>query len=515
MLFSKSPLKVFELELEKSLRLGWEKRVAEGGAGEVIAYGVISPEGMESVEPFVLTKDDAAVILKDWQAEKMDLRCALAFPPGRHQGASLEAVFAPVAEVYGKLELDEQVVMENGTWSLIEEVVIRVMRRMDRKKVFGDRAKQGGPFLGFFGYEMSSEQLAGHLAELNPKRWVEEWIAGPASVPSGQVVLHGKAKTDVTVDNVSLQNGAGLIATTGWDGSARVWRVGDMKEPLFAKTDWDHGITVHALSADGAWLFVAWRNQFTGCGLFRIDLRKKKRTAFGMPEKREMWAMACHPSEPWLAVGLDNGLVRIWAYERETVMREWTAHSACVRSLVFSREGAVLFSGTREDGVRAWGTCDGGQLFAAAGDGESLVLSPDGGELVVLSCGEVPSQTLRILDARTGVELRRIRLNLGEVGKEFAHMEHGARCAAISHNGAVLAVGVGFGEGAAHVRILDYATGEERERAVFGHECVTGIAFVPGSDRRVLFAGRHFRGAQLYEWMPSPLGQLRAKVSSG
>lgn len=123
-----------------------------------------------------------------------------------------------------------------------------------------------------------------------------------------------------------------------------------------------------------------------------------------------------------------------------------------------------------------------------------MVLSPDGGELVVLSSEEIAAQTLRILDARTGVELRRIRLNSGQAAKEFAHMEHGARCVAISDNGAVLAVGVGWGEGAAHVRILDYATGEERERAVFGHECVTGIAFVPGSDWRVLFSGRHFRG---------------------
>jgi len=504
-MFSRDPRKLFERELERCLSLGWEKLVRDGLAGTVVAYGIVSPEGMECVEPYVLTKEGAGRILKEWGDEKMDPRCALAFPVGLHQGALLEAVFAPVTEAYEKVELNEAVVMENGAWALIEDVVIRVLRRLDRKKLFGDRAQQGGPFLGYFGYEMSSEQLSGHLLELNPKHWVAEWIADILEAPPGDLHLHGKTKTEVSVDDMSRQGEAGLIATTGWDGSVRGWSLRDMTTPLLAKTDWEHGITAHAVLADGSELFAAWRTGHKGCGLFRHALAKKKRTVFGLPETSEMWALACHPSAPWLIVGLATGLIRIWDYRREVVVKEWAAHGSTIRALVCAQSGAVLYSSTREEGVRAWEMNGGECLFSVPGDGERLVLSPDEKELVVMSCGNVPSQTLRVLDACTGEQRRVIELNAGHEAEDYAHMLHGVRCAAISDDGAMIAVGVGWGEAVAHVRILDFKTGAERERAVFGHECVSGITFAPGSNRRVLFSGRHFRGAQLYDWTVPPV----------
>ena len=134
---------------------------------------------------------------------------------------------------------------------------------------------------------------------------------------------------------------------------------------------------------------------------------------------------------------------------------------------------------------------------------EKMMLTPDEAELVVISCdihNNVQSQLLSVVDSAKGVLVRCIYLNPGMEEGEFEHLDHGAQCLAISDDGERLAVGVGSGEWHAHVRLLDFVSGDELGRVNVGHQHLNGVCFFPGSSDRILFTGVHHRGAQLYDW---------------
>lgn len=495
----------FERELERALAAGWVELDAAGLRSEVLAYGVISPDGMESVEPFVFTRNDAAELLKERQAEAgTDLRGALAFFPVEHQGARLEEFFRAVTEAYEQIEIDEQAALENEARSIIEAVVVRVIRRLVAAGGLGDRSAADAPFLGYFGYDLGNVELAGHLRELNPPAWVDEWIAPAAEAPRGVLVSRGKTGVDVKVDALSLHIASGLVVNTSWSGLVRLWNLADLNAPAYARTDLDHGVTAHAISADGRELFLCWRDTIRKRhGAQGFLIAKRRRRELGAALAEECWAAACAPDRPWLATGAESGRIRILDTETDRVVREWPAHGGPVRALVFSRDGRTLFSGAREDGLRAWAVDEARAVFAVEMDVESITSTPDGHQLVVLSSGvhdEAAAQVVTMVDAASGVVSRRVDLGGGAAAGEFPHQVNGARCAAISHDGTRLALGVGFGCDNAHVRVLALASGDERERLMTGHEHVSGLAFFPGSARRLLFTGRHFRGAQLYEW---------------
>ena len=498
-------LRRFERKLERALFEGWQALEAEGLLPEVLAYGVISPEGMECVEPFVFTRSDAVAILKQWEEESApDPRCALAFPPGVHQGERLDELFRPVVEAYGRIEIDEQAALDNEARSIIETVVIRVIKRLVAAGALGDRSAAGAPFLGYFGYELGGGELAGHLRELNPPEWVDEWIAKPAEPPRGCLVSCGRSAADVSVDDMSVHPESGLVVHTAWSGLVRLWNLADLTKPSWTHTDFSHGVTAHAISADGRELFLAWREgSRRGFGVQAFKVATRKRRDLTLALAGECWALVCAPHRSWIAVGTAAGGIQVWDTDSDCLVREWPAHGAPIRALRFARDGSILFSGTREDGLKAWKTDGSLELYSVAMDAESVTPTPDGRELVVLSCGlqnKELSQVVTIMDADRGMVLRRLELNPEKGSSEFDHLRHGARCAAVSDDGTRLALGVGFGEGNAHVRLIDYATCRELERVNVGHDCVNGVSFFPGNARRLLFSGRHFRGAQLYDW---------------
>lgn len=486
-------IKAFGRIVEDALLAGWRRLEAAGRTSDIVAYGLIAAECGESIDPLVLTVSDARAILADWHAGDRDPRCAIAAAISRHSGDLLDDLFAPVSEAAARF---------SGTRGPdVEQAVIRALRRLDRKRVFGDRVGRGGPWLGFLVSEMSLVECAALLAELNPAAWIERWITpGGAAVDDG-VSLHGRRQTEVAVRDCSASRDGNWLITSGWDGRFEIWDASRPGAPLTAHTDHRHGITAHALSADRRTLFLAWRTAFPETyGLFRYDTTSHAHVPWGGTHDHAAWALAAHPTADLLAVGEDTGAIVIWDVARETIVRELSAHRSTVRALAYAGDGATLYSCTREDGVRAWDASSGTVLFHARIDGDFLLLSPCRQILVVLSCGDVASQRITLLHAVTGAVVRTIDLNPGNDAEQYAHLRHGARCAAFSTDGTRLAVGVGFGEDNAHVRLLEFPTGARLGGVQVGHEEVTGVCFSPGTRDRILFTGRHCRGAQLYEW---------------
>lgn len=499
-------LKNFEKALERGLEAGWLRLRTEGAASEVIAYGVISPEGMENVEPYVLTRADAAVILRSWECEEQDPRAALAFPASTHQGGRLETTFLPVTEAYAALQIDEQEALENEARSIIEAVVVRVLRRLIKRGAFGERsADVTGPFLGFFGYEIGESQLADHLRELNPPEWVDEWVAAPADATPGELVPRGKPAADVAVDNLSLHGTSGLLVNTSWSGLVRFWQLDDLAAPTYSRTDLSRGVTTHALSADGSELYLAWRDTIKReAGVQGMNTKTRKRRDLGVKLDDDCWALATVPERPWLVIGTSTGEIIFWNLSEDRPVRDWRAHEDPVRSLVCTRDGRILYSGSRTGGLNAWNIADGTLRFSMPHlDAESILLTPKETHLITLACGQNDpgkSEVVTILDAQSGTVAQQIRLNPAARRQDHDHLLHGARCAAISDDGTRLALGVGFGEYNAHLRLLEFPGGKELHQINVGHQSIDGVVFAPGDSRRVLFTGRHFRGAQLYDW---------------
>ncbi len=497
-------LKRFEIALESSLAEGWRILQADGLLPELIGYDIIAPEGMESVEPFVLTRADAAARLAEWESPDEPPYTALLYPSVNHQGGRLEIVFQPATEAYQQIEITEAESEDPGARAIIENVAARVFRRLLKKGCFGDRSGDEGAFLGFFGYETGEEVITGHLREINPPDWVDRWFGNDSNTPPGELRMHGKsANADVSVDDLTLHPAAGLVVNTSWGGLVRFWDLKDLSAPIYSRTDWEHGVTAHAATTDGEELYLAWRNTIRKTsGLLAMHTKKRKRRDLGLRLRDESWALACHPREPWLAIGTKQGQVVLWDVKLDVEVKRWSGLRGSVRSLVFSPDGRTVFAGARENRLVAWDITEDRQMFALPLCTESITPTPDGRELVVLACDINDSSIesyVTFVDAQSGQVSRTI--NLGASEKHSDSMSCGARCAAISSDGSRLALGVGFGVEVAHVRLLDYTSGQEIARANLGHEYLNGLAFMPGDRTRLLCTGRHHRGAPLYEWV--------------
>jgi len=56
-----------------------------------------------------------------------------------------------------------------------------------------------------------------------------------------------------------------------------------------------------------------------------------------------------------LALGLDDGTVRLWRVADGTLLRTLEGHTRSVYSVAFSPDGTVLASGSDDGTVRLWG----------------------------------------------------------------------------------------------------------------------------------------------------------------
>lgn len=65
---------------------------------------------------------------------------------------------------------------------------------------------------------------------------------------------------------------------------------------------------------------------------------------------KEIWALACHPKEPWVCVGCDDKSMRVWDFNTKTIIFEKrTKHG--FRTADFSREGNLLAVGCTDGTV--------------------------------------------------------------------------------------------------------------------------------------------------------------------
>lgn len=197
------------------------------------------------------------------------------------------------------------------------------------------------------------------------------------------------------VNSAATASGAGWMASTGDDGTIRIWD--DAKYvPKAILTHRTGRILCGAVAPDGAWLASGGED-----GTIQIwDPNKPTPTALLAGHTDWVRGLALAPDGKWLASGGDDGTIRIWDLPDQACRATITDGAGRVRGLAVTPDGAWLASAGDDGKVRIWNvetrvleatlTGHSGQVWAIAA-------APDGTWMA--SAGD--DATVRIWDAAT------------------------------------------------------------------------------------------------------------------
>ncbi|MEU4157212.1 WD40 repeat domain-containing protein [Actinoplanes sp. NPDC026670] len=325
---------------------------------------------------------------------------------------------------------------------------------------------------------------------------------------------HSLAGHPGSVRSIVFSPDGGAVATSGDDGTARIWGAGDgqLRGVLTGHTGavlsvvfspdgrtlitggqdgtvrlWDtagaaRGILTHhtgavlsvAFSPDGRTVAVA-----GGQGMARLwDVDAGEVRADLVGHTGDVRSIAFGPDGRTLATGGQDGTVRQWDAETGALRATVSHHRGAVLSVVFSPDGRTLASSGQDRVIRLWDVA-GLRLHAPlpghAGEVHSLAFSPDGRSLA--SSGD--DDTTRLWDVA------------GQTARSL--LTGGVTAVAFSPDGTTLATGGASGT----ARLWD-VTGGQTRIALTGHTgAVTAVAFSPdggtlasaGNDGRIRFWG--------------------------
>lgn len=199
-------------------------------------------------------------------------------------------------------------------------------------------------------------------------------------------------------------------------------------------------------------------------------LRQKNGEVITIRHTAELWAVACSPDNRLLAIGGDDGVIKLVEIATGREERMLRGHQGHIVSLAFSPDSRWLITGSGDRTARIWDTSTGQPLITLQGHGNwvtTVAFSPDGERAITGS----RDGTVRLWDARTGVEV--IALD-GQAS--WVHS------LAVSPDGRRLAVTY-----AARPNILIWDLGKRRRIASFdGKSLISSIQF--SSDGETIYA---------------------------
>ncbi len=193
-----------------------------------------------------------------------------------------------------------------------------------------------------------------------------------------------------------------LLATSSGFSLLRVWDVDETSttfgEVLYSPEDYRGDVTGVAFSSDGKTLASGSADM-----VYLWDAETGE--ALGELENETLiHDVAYSPDGSLLAVGCDDGNLRLWDVAQGEVLNIWEAHpDSQVVSVVFSPDGSRLASSGWDGMVRLWDVEAGEEIFTLEVATESLAFSPDGALLA--AGGGWDSPALLLWDAITGEQL--------------------------------------------------------------------------------------------------------------
>jgi WD40 repeat protein/class 3 adenylate cyclase len=320
-------------------------------------------------------------------------------------------------------------------------------------------------------------------------------------------VLNSTIADDTVIYSVSFNPDGTRLATSGYDGTAKIWDTSSLRLLLTLKTDFKDVFDVDwspdgtRLATSGVTDVLIW-DTITGqkvltlpggsvghtvglyLGVGRVDFspdgtRLAIANQDGVPKVWDLaaekpilsldghteicWEIAYSPDGDLLATGSYDGIVKIWDAQSGKELHSILSHNSPIGGLAFSPDGTQLVSVHESGYLIVWDIATGDTKLSltnpSAGAFSSTVFLPDGSGFVTSAY----DSTARIWDLATG----RQRLLLA--GHSGTIME-----ASVSPDGRILATG-GVG-GALKIWDLDLS-----------HEVLT-LDVQPGAAGKVIFA---------------------------
>jgi WD40 repeat protein/tRNA A-37 threonylcarbamoyl transferase component Bud32 len=272
-----------------------------------------------------------------------------------------------------------------------------------------------------------------------------------------------------------------LIASTGWDGTVRLWdaATGAAHPVLTSPKD----MIVTSVVFDGSGQKVAALTRSNGVALWDFSTGKLERYLHKDAEKYND-RLAFHPTRALVAAGTIHGSVLLWESTQGKLVDELSAQPPAVISAVrFNRDGTLLVSVDFEGMIRLWDSGTHQLLAAWKGHDKavfSAAFSPDGKRLASAS----EDNTVRLWDLDTKKQIAVLK-HPGFVYDVGFHPD-GTRLASA---------------GADHtIRLWDTGTWDEVAE-LRGHQAyVHSVAFSPDGTRLVSASGDYT--VRLWDTLP-------------
>ena len=216
---------------------------------------------------------------------------------------------------------------------------------------------------------------------------------------------------DDTIMDVAWSPDGTKFATTGKDGTLRIWDAQSHKELI--------KIQAHPALVAGITLGtheLAWSPDGTQIATAGLDKKAKvwdvatgnQNSAFD-EHTDEVWGVTWSRDGQWVASASKDGTVKVWDAQTGKEKFTFSKHTGWVKSVAWSPDGSMIAS-AGEDGIaRIFNAETGDEQLVLTGHTNSIrsvAWSPNGTQFVTAS----DDGTVRIWDSETGKELSDIRL---------------------------------------------------------------------------------------------------------
>jgi RNA polymerase sigma factor (sigma-70 family) len=279
-----------------------------------------------------------------------------------------------------------------------------------------------------------------------------------------------------SVMSVAFSTDGKRLAAARTTGTVSIWDV-DTGKPTVASADPDaavmelrflDGNRLRAVSGDA--VVYDWRTS-------KVLVRSIE------PTGRTNERFAVSPDGRHLAMPDWPGVIRLHDARTGAEVKKLQGHTVLADPVVFSADGARLFSRGHDQTVRAWDVGTGKELFkvdfAHASSGDRLAVSPDGKRLAVSAQdGEQP--IVQVRDAATGAEGPQLILPTGRVS-QLVFSPDSTMLAAAGGRGWADVAAPGW------IVLWDAATGTVRRSLTVPSGFPLALAFTP--DGRVMLTG--------------------------
>jgi WD40 repeat protein len=286
-----------------------------------------------------------------------------------------------------------------------------------------------------------------------------------------------KGHTQV-VEAVAFSPDGRVLASCGWDNSVRLWDLNGLgnASPTEGPIVLPHESVRFALafSPDGKRLVCGGLNSLTIWSCSSKDCEPLVRK-----EGTTCRCLAFSPDGKTMALGCDDGTIRLLDGETAEERAVLRGHADVVRNVAFSPDGAVLVSSGQDREILLWDAIAGARIRSIGQPGSNPVqvvaYSPSGKHVAV---GEVSGspQPINLIDAATG-----------EIVSRLAGHDAGINALAFSPDGQTLATAGGDRT----IKFWNVNDGSERATLNEGIGCVRSISFSPDGNW-LAYAGNDF-----------------------